>query len=441
MATTGLESSVATRASRAVRVPFIVAALCAAVYLLTASYSSVSNDVLSANVLSWQIATTGDVEFTDSTYPPIDEHPFRRVWVVATDDGRDVIGRSPGAVALAVPAYLVAGSDAFSLAPSAVSAALLTAVAVLLLGLTLRDLLPTRDVALAMLVVGIGTPVWSVAADGMWPHTVTVLGICGMAWSARHDRWWVAGLFGGLVLWGRLHAAIIVAIVGLFIAWRRRDPVVAIRVGMASGLMLALQCVWTRAIYGSWSPMSSYNTAPFEDYAGDHRLDLINQLGFWISPDRGLLVWTPVIVPLVPALIRNWRSLPDWSSALVIGGLTYTILQGVLNRFSGGDAFYGYRLTLELLACLTPAIALSAPKAGPVARWCFAPLLAIQVVVIAAGAVITGLGTRAEEVWTRHSFFTPLFQTPEVLLAVVLATVAIGVLGARIWSRSSTPES
>jgi alpha-1,2-mannosyltransferase len=105
----------------------------------------------------------------------------------------------------------------------------------------------------------------------------------------------------------------------------------------------------------------------------------------------------------------------------------------VLNRFSGGDYFYGYRITLELLACLTPAFALSAPQMGRIARGCFAPLLTMQALVIATGATIGGLGSRAEEVWTRHSFFTPLASSPVALVAFVLVCLRVGVLARRIW--------
>lgn len=410
-----------------------VGVLCGIVYLLTAAYTSVSGDVTATDVLSWQVATTGDAEFTPSTYPPIDEHPGRSIWVLEANDGHEVIGRSPGAVVAALPAYWL-GGDSFSLVPGAVAAALLTAAAVFVLALALLEQLPRREAVLATLAVALGTPVWSVAANGMWPHTVTVLGICAMAWAAGRERWWLVGVMGGVVLWGRLHAAVIVAVLGLLLGWQRRDARLTAKVAAGSLALLALQGLWTRGIYGSWNPMSSYDTRPFEDYAGVHAFDLVNQLGFWVAPDRGLLVWTPVVVLLLPALVRAWRGLPDWSRALALGGLAYTVLQGSLNRFSGGDTFYGYRLTLELVACAAPALALSARHVGVVGRTLLAPVLALQAFVISAGAVNERLGSPAEDVWRTHSFFAELVDQPVVLAGFLILCVAAGVLGRRIWS-------
>ena len=412
-------------------------AVCLITYLLTAAYTSVSGDVVSANVLSWQIATTGSAEFTSSTYPAIDQHPARDIWVITTQDDREVIGRSPGAVAMGLPAYLLLGADSFSLVPGAVTAAIASALATFMLALALRERLVAKEATLAVLVFGLATPVWTVAANGVWPHTVTLLGICGMVWSAQKERWWLVGMFGGVVLWGRLHAALIVAVVGLYVAWRRRTPGVALRVGLVSGAFLALQCVWTKALYGAWNPATSYDTGHFEEFVSEHVVDPVNLLGFAFSPDRGMLVWTPIIALMIPACVRSWGSLPDWSRGLVFGGLGYTLLQGVLNRFSGGDSFYGYRLTLELLACLTPALAMSAPQMGRVARSCFAPVVTMQALMMTAGAVVEGLGSRAGDVWTRNSFVTPLASVPAALVAFVLVCVLVGVLARRIWAEPS----
>ena len=38
------------------------------------------------------------------------------------------------------------------------------------------------------LVLGLTTPVWAVAANALWTHTVTILGIAGMAWAASRAK-------------------------------------------------------------------------------------------------------------------------------------------------------------------------------------------------------------------------------------------------------------
>lgn len=421
---------------RAWALPLAVFAVTFVVYALSAAYSSVSGDVLSTHLASWQFAR-GTPYLDQIVFPPLEEHPGRDIWVVTLDNGRELVGRSPGAVALAVPAYALLGTGDFSLAPGALTAAALTATSIALFAAAVQRFRPRREAALAALALGLTTPMWSVAANGMWPHTVTTLGLCGMAWAATlpdRRRWWLVGLFGGVVLWGRLHAALIVAVLGLYVAWRERSWRPVWQVGGPSAALLVAQTAWTRWFYGSWNPVSAYNTDPFSDFAGDHRLDVVNQLGAWVSPDRGLLVWTPLVLVLAAALVRSWSSLPAWSRGLVYGGLAYSLLQGVLNRFSGGDSFYGYRLMLEFLCCLAPALALSASSMGPLARRIFAPVLALQAIAISAGAVNGELGLLHEDAWRANSFVAALGGQVWLALAVVAIAAAMGTLGRRIWN-------
>lgn len=416
----------------------MVGAICAVVYVLTAGYGMTSGDVTAAHVLSWQIGSVGDPTFHPDTYPPLDEQRFRQIWVIQDSDGNEVIGRSPGAVIAALPAYLAFGGDSFSRAPGAVTAALLTALSVALLASCLQRFMRTREAALATLAFALTTPVWSVAADGMWPHTVTVLGICGMAWAAARERWWLIGIFGGIAIWGRLHVAVIVAIIGLFVGWSRRDLGIVTRVAAPSVALLALQGVWTKWLYGSWHPMAPYALTISDNPLNTKGVGFINHLGFWVAPDRGLLVWTPILLLLLPALCRHWRELPDWAKALVWCGLAYTFIQGMRNPFHGGDGFYGYRLTLELLACATPALALSARSMGRYAREMFGPVLVFQTLVICVGAIHGRIASPAEAAWTSHTLLSAMAHLgPPVLIGFVLLSTAIGILGQRVWADPS----
>jgi alpha-1,2-mannosyltransferase len=407
---------------------------------MTVTRTFYSADLWTANFASWHLVNAGNPWVEGIPFPDFDHNPLRGEWFLDTN-GHTVIGRSPGVIAVQLPAYFLAKPSSMTIVPGALTAALLTGLAVLLIYLALRRVASERLALLATLAFGFTTPVWSVAANDVWPHTVTIVGIAGMAWAATHNRWWLVGIFGGITLWGRLHAAVIVAIVGLFLAWRRRDPLLAVRVGLTSSIFLVAMSAWTRWMYGSWNPTASYDTSPFVDYAETNRFSIVNQAGLWVSPGRGILVWTPVILLLLPALVRSWRSQPDWSRALLYGGLAYTFLQGVLNRYSGGELFYGYRLGLELIACATPALALSVRELRPLGRIMLGPLLGLQLLIIAVGAIQDGGFVSTENSWHKNGFLMVLDNVGALGWITVAIAAGLGFLLGRMLDRSSASET
>ena len=213
-------------------------------------------------------------------------------------------------MAAAVPAYwLLADGDAardFTMAPQALTAAVITAGTVVLFCLSLRRSLGIGRAALAAGVLALATPVWSVAANAMWTHTLSIFGIAGMGWAASRNRWWLVGVFGGVAIWGRLHVAIVVAVVGLACSYSQRSPRRALQVGVPSAGLLFLACVWTRVVYGAWIPGTGYSMSATSLVAGGRFPDppppWINQLGLWVSPDKGILGLEP---PHPPAAARD----------------------------------------------------------------------------------------------------------------------------------------
>jgi len=132
--------------------------------------------------------------------------------------------------------------------------------------------------------------------------------------------------------------------------------------------------------------------------------------------------------------VRSWRELPDWSRSLAWGGLAYTVLQGVLNRFSGGDVFYGYRLELELLACATPALAFASPRMGAVGRWLSGPVLAVQTLAIAWGAVRDTAYLPFDQAWHHNAFEVAVRHAGAAGWCAVMLAMGIGVLLQRMWT-------
>ena len=374
------------------------------VFVLTTAHFIVHTDVWTTNYLSWRISATGNPWIEGLSIPRLDHNPERILWEHAAVNGHLVIGRSPGAVLASLPAYWLARPATMTSWPASVTAAFLTALSVCLFYLSLVRERGPRFAAWAAVVFGFTTPVWSVAANSLWPHTVTILGITGMAWASSRGRWGWMGVFGGIALWGRLHTALIVAVLGLYTAWHRRDARIALRSGATSIGFLVLLSVWTRWIYGTFNPAGSYDSTVLAYKAHESMLNLPNQLGMWIAPDRGILIWTPLLLLLLPALKRAWPTLPDWSRGLFWAGLAYTLLQSALNPFTGGDVFYGYRYGLEFLACSAPAFALAATRAGPLARRLAGPVIGLQLCAITLGATLDSLWLPDYDAWHDNAF-------------------------------------
>lgn len=409
--------------------PLLVFVVCGAVYVPTAHARS--GDVVTADVAAWQLAKDGGRTFDPAVLPPLAAHPLRATWVIERSDGTLQIGRYAGVIVASVPAYLLARADRFTETPARYTAGLMSAASVAILFAWARRRVSPRTAALGAACFGFTTPVWSVAADGMWPHTITVFAIIAMAWAADRERWFLVGLCGGVALWGRLHAALICAVLCLGVAVSRRDPKIAAKAGITGVVALAAVAAWTKWYYGSWNPTAAYNNADtFGQWAGDHGLDILNLTGFFVAPDRGILVWTPLIVLMLPALRRSWAGLPDWSRWLLVGGLAYTLLQGTLSRYSGGDSFFPYRLMLEPLACATPALILSARNMGPAARRVFFHTVVVQ----AAPLVLLGaldLGTSGDIPSDR----------PELLIqSTTAASLCLGWWLVRWWARRAVAK-
>lgn len=422
-----------------------LAALLLGLFVLT-SDDTPSVDAASASLQGWRIATTGEpwLEELDRNALRYDytEPPW---WIGERADGHEVVFRSPGVTAASVLGYVAAEESpaSFRVRPAGVVAATLSWLAVLLMWSAVHPRIGRRAATAVAAVLALGTPVWSVAADAMWPHTLTVLGLSGMAWAASRERWLLAGVLGGVGLTGRLHLSLVVGSLGLGVGLLRRSPRVTVLVAAGSLPFLGLAAVWSRWLYGQWDPAGGYPQADAyaERAASTSLLDgVVNEAGLWLSPDRGFLVWTPVALLLLPALVRSWRHQPDWARVLVSGGLVYTLIQGLMNHFAGGSAFYGYRLTLELLVTLTPALAFALPHAGRFARSWLPAVAGLQVGATGLGAVFDNPGLPLERAWTGNAFVDLLTAVPALVVLWLLCGV-LGVLLARFAAaRSSAAE-
>ncbi len=383
-----------------------------------------SPDAFTADFAAWHIAMTGEPVPDISDFPLLDDNIIRETWIVETADGREAVGRAPGVIAVAVPAYALARRGRSAAMPGAITAALLSAAAVALFHVLLRGHIGTRRALVAAGLFGLATPVWSVSADAMWPHTLTTLGIVGMAWAADRGRWWLVGSSVACCCGdgctrrssARWSAS----------GWRGRGS--GPRSPSGPGSRRVPRSRWCRCgragctARGTRPRAIAQATSPARRRATPLTRSTTSASS---SPPTGdCCGGRPLLLVLGPTAWRRRRDLPDWSRWLASGGAAYVVSQAVLNRFSGGDHFYGYRTSLELVVCLAPALALASPYLSERARRWFVPVAVLQVVLIAPGAISDDMYVPVRDVWWRNAFVDALVLRPTELLPLVAATMA-----------------
>ncbi|TQK70599.1 hypothetical protein [Nocardioides sp. SLBN-35] len=397
----------------------------------------ITGDVWSADLGAWRLATSG-TPWVDGVspdqlpaWPGVDDVDSDALWtVINPDNGHRVVARSPGAILAGVPAYAIAGwfdtdrSGRFSDVPGSLSASALVALTAALLLLAASRLVPGPVAVACTAALAAGTPLWSIAGNDLWPHTVGVLGIAGMAAAAARERWWLAGILGGVALVGRLHLAVVVAVLGVGVALARRQPGIAVRIAVGSLPFVLLSSVWGHWLYGSWSPTAGYAASSLSAWPASRSWPerAADVAGILVSPGVGVLVWTPCLLVLLPLLRGAWREAPDWVRALAVGGAVYLLIQVYLNPFQGGTGFWGYRLPLETLCACFPLLALAAARLGRRGRTAAAVLVGLQVGLLAIGVLFGAASTDGDgdgSAWRYNLALDALRENPPAFLVIL----------------------
>lgn len=423
--------------------PLIVFLVALAAYVPSISRNVVNTDIAANSLTAWHIAHTGK--------PWMDGLNLHEAGVVSHYgvgvDGHAVTTRTPGQILAAVPFFIGSQDTQAGLGffRSGLAASVMTAAAVALLFQALRGELHDLSALGATAVVAFTTPMWTVSANGLWTHPLTVLSLAGAAFALRHERWWLAGIWLGIGMWARLHIALIAAVIGLGLSWTRKSQRPAIGIAVPTLLALVGLSLWDHFVFGTWDPRGAYSGHTYVSMVPGLRQGALGQLqnvaGYLVSPDRGFFVWTPLALLLLPAVVRGWRDAPAWSRWLAIGGILYSVAQLGLNGFGGGDGFHGYRLALEPLVCVAPVYAFTAREAG---RW--ARVLAPWVIGLQAGMASLGAffdATRyyvlEDNVWRDNSVLLILREQPAVAGTMFSLFGVLAALLARLCQRRLTP--
>jgi hypothetical protein len=277
------------------------------------------------------------------------------------------------------------------------AASTLTAAAVVMAFVTARRWLPPWRAWLVAAALGLGTGYWSTVSQTLWQHETAIFGLAlaVLAFSARDPG--AAGLVvvgAGLAVAGmsrpQLAPAVLAILAGCVVraGWRRALPALAIA-GAGAAVLLGLNLYWFGNPLGAMPILEALHPRVHAT-EGTFRPSLSGFAGLWISPSRGLLIFSPVAAAAAlgarEAVRGGWHSPVRWCAA---AALAQYVLYASYAVWWGGHTF-GPRYMLDVLPLLVPlaAAGLAAHRPGRAAAAVAAALAAWSVAVAALGAFV-----------------------------------------------------
>jgi len=181
-----------------------------------------------------------------------------------------------------------------------------------------------RSALLAAIAYGLGTPVWSTASLAMWTHTPAVLGYAAAIWALIAGRPTAAGIAAAAAVIARPATAPAAALLALFLVHRiavrfRKDPEAchaslrdALWFAGAAAVVGATGAAYNLWLFGNLVGGAPTRTQYWVDELGTAGMFsgslLAGLAGLTISPSRGILIFSPVVIVAIVGAVRVWRT-------------------------------------------------------------------------------------------------------------------------------------
>jgi hypothetical protein len=175
----------------------------------------------------------------------------------------------------------------------------------------------TRVSMAAAIAYGLGTSVWSTASLAMWTHTPAVLGFSLTLWALTAGRYGLAGIAAAAACLSRPATGPAAALLGLYLVhrtarsgWTSNKDVVRFAVSAAlTGLIGILYNYW---LFGNAVGGAPFRTGYWVEELGTTGMFTgslpVGIAGLTVSPSRGILIYSPIVLVAVFGAVRAWRS-------------------------------------------------------------------------------------------------------------------------------------
>jgi len=282
------------------------------------------------------------------------------------------------------------------------AAALLAALSATLLFGVLCRLTDWRWALALALVYALGTSTWSISSQALWAHALAQLllvVLCRVLIEPHPSTaaLVVAGLAAALAVANRPQMFVFSALAFGFVRvqWRRRAlPFAAAPVLIGTALVAYNRLVFT-SVTGGYGGFDHFHGAPLAGLAG-----------LFVSPNRGLLVFTPIMAFALWGAVQVWRTdAPRWLRWLTVGVGLHVLVHAAFTEWWAGYT-YGPRYMTDVLPALTLFLVYGlVPLCRRPALRVAAGLLALYGVGVQAVGVYA-----ADEAWNREP--VPLEHAP-----------------------------
>jgi hypothetical protein len=286
------------------------------------------------------------------------------------------------------------------------TASALTAWAVALVLLAVSRLVPTIPAGFAAVALGAGTNYWVVASQTLWRHETVVFGTALALWAwlrdppnIRASHLWVGGAGLALAVASRPQ----VLVLGLaMLAWAasraglRRAMVPAGVVAAALGIVAALNMLWFGGPLGALPALEALHPTIHGVPDPIGREPWIAAAGLLVSPSRGLLVFSPVLVVALAAVGPSWAVVRAAGLRWLAAACALQFVAYAAYAVWWGGHTYGPRYTIDLLVPLAPFLALGADR---VLRHTVTGALAVVLLTASVGIAAMGAIVYPNERW------------------------------------------
>lgn len=367
--------------------------LCAVVYNLNLREVSM-DDTIGTRFLPLSILAEGDLDLDE--FPALHEgktDPSQLPYYLQYRHGHYYSSYPVLGALMAVPVYVVptalglfdAEEPDFSVdvsITSKVAASLIAAVSVAFVYLACRRLFEHRWALASALIYAFATGTFSTSSQGLWQHGPAQLWLAVALWcllpegSARGDGkpagWplFLGGLALALAVAARAVLAVPAAVFFVYVCRRRRRSLPWFLAGPAAVAVLLAYYNLSHfgTLLGGERYLGSLHPLMHAE-KGSWKLNFLPGLyGLLFSANRGLVVFTPVVLVAAAGAERAWRegghSVLNWVTAAAVGTL---LLYGFYSVWWGGWT-YGPRYACDILPLAAVLTAAGLERAWPVRR-------------------------------------------------------------------------